>query len=62
MVEKRDVRATRGAAVEEIGKEEEEAAKVGSLEKGRRAKVRGDVWVNRLTAGTDMVDMQLNWN
>ena len=26
-----------------------------SLEMGMRAKVRGDVWVNRLTAGRDMI-------
>lgn len=48
MVEKRGARATRGVE----GKRE---AKVGSLELGMRAsKVRGDEWVNRLTAGRDM--------
>lgn len=29
-----------------------------SLETGMRAKVRGDVWVNRLTAGRDMVTLR----
>lgn len=39
--------------------EEEEEAKVGeSLETGMRAKVRGDVWVNRLTAGRDMIRLR----
>lgn len=31
-----------------------------SLETGMRAKVRGDVWVNRLTAGRDMIRLR-NW-
>lgn len=53
-----DVRATRGAAAI-LEKGEEEEATVGSLETGRRAKVRGDVWVSRLTAGRDMIEEQL---
>ena len=36
---------------------EREEAKVGNLE--MRAKVRGDVWVRRLTAGRDIVKGEL---
>lgn len=31
--------------------------KVESLETGRRAQVRGDEWVNRRTAGRDMLEL-----
>lgn len=45
----------RGAA-KAARREEDEEAKVGETrEMGMRAKVRGDVWVNRLTAGKDMI-------
>jgi hypothetical protein len=33
----------------------EEEAKVGNLETGMRARVRGEEWVSRLTAGRDMM-------
>lgn len=56
-MENRDARATPGAAAT-LEKGEEEEAKVGSLETGMRAKVRGDVWVSRLTAGRDMIEEQ----
>lgn len=48
MVEKRGVRGT-----EIRGVMEREEANVGNLE--MRAKVRGEVWVKRLTAGKDIV-------
>ncbi len=34
--------------------------KVESLETGRRAQVRGDEWVNRRTAGRDMLELSVD--